>query len=65
MEDEEGDGWESDSDYESDDSDDSDMEDDCKKTGKKDKSLNPKSNNVNRSTKMIEQEKRKQFFSDL
>ena len=60
-----------DSDSESDDdngsweSEDSDMEVDNYKEGKKDKQLNPKSNNVNKSKKMIEQEKRKQFFGDL
>jgi hypothetical protein len=65
ADDESEEDWESDSGDDYDSEDDSDMEIDNSKMGKKDKKLNPKSNNVNRSAKMIDQEKRKQFFGDL
>ncbi len=58
--------WESDSDDYSDDSDSSDEDmGGPKKTSKKDKKLNIKANNVKVSAKMRDDEKRKQFFSDL
>lgn len=57
--------WEDDSSDE--DSSDSDMEDseEEKKTQKKNKKLNQKGNNVKRSQNMMEQQRRKDFFSDL
>ncbi|CDW71936.1 wd repeat-containing protein 55 [Stylonychia lemnae] len=58
--------WEDDSsDDDSDDSDDSDMSMEQDKHEKKDKKLNPKNNSIKKSQNMIDQEKRKQFFSDL
>ncbi len=54
----------SDDDSDDDDSDDSDMSDDGKHK-KKNKKLNPKGNSVARSKKMLENEKRKDFFKGL
>jgi hypothetical protein len=58
--------WSSDDDSDDDSSsDDDDMDEGNKRQGKKDKKLNVKANNVQKSKKMIEDAKRKQFFSDL
>ena len=59
------DDWsDADSDDDSDDSDDSDMSDDGKHK-KKNKKLNPRKNTVGLSKKMLEKEKRKDFFKNL
>jgi len=63
------DEWSDDSD-DSGDSDDSDDSDDSEemdngKHKKKDRNLNPKSNSIGKSQKMIEKERAKDFFKDL
>ena len=60
----------SDADSDDDDDDDSDSEDDSdmsdgRRHKKKDRKLNPKANTVGLSKKMLEREKRKDFFKDM
>ena len=63
------DDWMSNSDSDSDESNDSDDSDDSMDGGSKhkpkNKKLNPKNNTVGMSKKMIEQEKKKDFFKDM
>lgn len=63
------DEWSDDSDesIDSDDSDDSDDSEgvDTGKHKKKDRNLNPKSNSIGKSLKMIEKERAKEFFKDF
>lgn len=59
------DDWASMSDEDSDSDSDSDSEEDNGKHKKKNKKLNPKANSVGLSKKMLELEKRKDFFKDM
>ena len=60
----ENDWSDADSDDDDDSDDDSDMSD-GRRHKKKDKKLNPKTNNVGLSKKMLDKEKRKDFFKDM